>query len=110
MPPGQERQSPVADSRLQERKSTAGLSLLLELVLDADGDGEVYIELTGGGWVVDAVVGHHGVRRDAEDPVRGAVEIHVPADNGSQRGLVVVKANSLRSIRKNVRVKVRTAD
>ena len=60
------------------------LSLFLEPILCADGDGEVHIEVrtVHSGRVRAGVVGHHCVRGDAKYPVCRAVQVKMTAGDG----------------------------
>jgi hypothetical protein len=74
-----------------------GLALFLEFVLDAYGDGEVPVDYAsgagGGGGVRGVVAGEDGVGGDAEDPLRGAVQVHVAAEDGGRGDLVGIEVD-----------------
>ncbi len=79
-----------------------------ELVFQADGDGEVHVELrpfggqSGGArsrrWL-EVVVRHHGVAIDAEDPVSERFRSMLPPTIARGRNLVVVKIEIRRAER-----------
>src|ERR1700679_1409664 len=76
------------------RNWMGALPLLLELVFNADGESKIHIELLVVGVIVDAVMGHHRVWRNAKHPVSRAIQIHVSADDGGKGDLIVIEIDS----------------
>src|SRR5579862_811127 len=70
---------------------TEGSAQSLELVFDADGNGEVHVPLRRAGSVVDAVVRDDSIRCDAEHPAGRAVQVDVAADDGGGGELIVIE-------------------
>src|ERR1700733_3581213 len=78
---------PMSGAKQTRRSAT----LLLELVFHTHRNRKVEVELARPGRILGAVVGQNRVGCNSEDPVCGPVQVHVAADDGRRRNLVIVE-------------------